>query len=364
MISGVKKREAEKEVWDRHKTVRLQDDEIERLQGDLETVSRHIAEVNDHNAQAVAIHRQRVAELKSLLLSIPTQLSKKKTRLTSSHTRAINSLRDVHREKLDKVRREYEKKLKNLENNSSEQNRAEEERLDGSIVTAKTKLGEVMRAEIEKKEKKTQERLQKITSQIETDRKRSKTLRKEIDKLKLELERAKALAESKTTQLRVAIPDIDTQRIEENLLFEKANMVSEENCFRQESHAELEKLRNEICSVNSRIAQLKRKIRESETDDGKALKYAREDLEKLEQQHYDLTTGRKKRAEETATEYKSAMHRTRKFAREIEAVAGTLRDVQYENIALLTELKRLDFMVYGRKGKYQTKIPTPVNLFM
>ena len=364
MITGVSKREAEREVYDRHKTMRLQEDEIDRLHGDLERLCRNIAEVGDHNTQADAINRQRIADLKKQLLELPTKLSRKKTKLTSAHTRAINSLRDVHKEKLEKLRREYERKLAKMSEKSEMQQLEEEQKFAGSINSAKTKLGEVLKQEMENREKKTQERLQKITTQIESDRKRSKRLRAEIAALKVELERARNLAAAKTTKLQLALPEIDTQREEENLLFEKANMVSEENCFRQESHAELEKLRAKICETNSRIAQLKRKIRESDTDDGNVLRYAREDLEKLEKQHYDLTTGRQQRAEENANELRSAQHRMRKFAREIESISGTLRDAQYENIALLTELKRLDFMVYGRRGKYQVKVPTPVNLFM
>ena len=134
-------------------------------------------------------------------------------------------------------------------------------------------------------------------------------------------------------------------------------MVAEETVFRQESHKELEKMRSMITDKQTLTHKLRKYIRESKTDDSEPLERATEELSRLEETHQILMQQRKERDElSAAKKIKSERKRQHELNSHIQATRDALNEARAEHETLMAELKRLDFMVYGRRGKYQIRM--------
>lgn len=353
----MQKRKAEKELYDKQRTVQIQNDEIERLKIELKAILRQSVEMQDRLAQTESIYTSRIFEMKHQLSMLPTRISHKRSQLIRKHTQALNDCRTLHHNLLERIRRKYERKLSQLAESTLNTTEIEPDELVDSIDSTRSKIAELLHVKSEKQELRIRDKLSRLSMQVEGDRKRSKQLQASIDHLRSELEQAKAISASKTIAMTLEVPAIDTSREEESLLLAKANMVSEETMFRQECHQALEKLRAEIVEKQALAHRLRKNIRESRTDDSEPLQRATDELAQLEQAHENLIQQRKEREElSVAGKVRTERKRQQGLVKQIIETREALEEAKLEYKTLMTELKRLDFMVYGRRGKYQIQM--------
>jgi chromosome segregation ATPase len=356
-ILGVTKRQAEREFYDAQKTLRLASDEIDRLESELQMTLRQIAELTDGNARAISIYQTRITKLKQEISALATQTSVKKSQLASGHTQQITALQAAHRTALDRTRADYERRLGDVADSSIPEDVESEVLLD-SISSTRSKIEDLLQQKSERQELEIQAKLSRLTEQIQSDRARVKELEKSIEQLKADLQSAKALASIQKTEVLLAIPQIDTGAEEEHLAVATADLIASETALREASHVELEGMRKRITEVHLKTAKLKRSIRESDTDQTEPLQRAARELQELEADQKSIML----RTQESEARIPRRVHKeTRRQAAIIvqkETLKESLKEASAQNATLLRELRRLDFMIYGRNGRWQPA-PSP-----
>lgn len=349
-LSGLERRRAERELFDSRRTAHLQDDEIMRLNAELRVLLKRIAEREDHVSGSDSILKRRRDALRSKIADIPKILSIKKAKMISEHTQSMRDLREAHDKKLRDMQRQYQ------DNISETSVLGSEDDLVSSISSTRSRIADILEMKSEKKELNVQGRIERISARMDEDRKRAKQLEMAIDQLRNDLERTKGLTASRVMSVNMTTPEIDTTLEEERLILEKANMISEENAWRQEAHKAVESLRTEITKTRANILKLKQKIRDGETPESDALKRTSDELGRLKTAHGNLLSQRKDMIE-NGPGYKVRCEEERHTSLEVslESARLSLLNAQREYDTIRNELRRLDFMVYGRSGKYQRK---------
>jgi hypothetical protein len=351
-ILGLTRRQAEAEFYDGQKTIRLASDEIDRLETELQMTLRHIAELEDGNTRSVTIYQTRISNLKQEISAVLSQTSVKKSQLESAHTREITSLQTSHRATLDRTRADYERRLEAVAESPIPPD-VDAGVLVDSISSTRSKIDDMLQQKAERQEIQVQAKLSRLTEQIQADRARVKDLEKSIEQTKTDILSTKRLASTQKTEVLLAIPQIDTAAEEEHLAVTTADFIGSENALREGSHVEIEGIRKRITETQLKTVKLKRRISESRTDHTEPLQRARAELQELEEEQRTLML----QTQESEARIPRRMHRERRRQAtsivQMETLRENLKEASGQNASLLKEIRRLDFMVYGRAGRWQ-----------
>lgn len=350
MFSGVAKREAQKENYERHRTIRLQDDEVSRLNRDIESIYHEIGKARDGVAESRSMLKLRISKLKNALSMIPQKTQLEIATLNALHAKTMRSLRLVHEQNVKEIRNEYDAKLNEIADICTIQEKVEQDQLTDSIDTTRSRIGDILHMNQEKEELRTKVILQRIALKTENDKTRAKQLKREIRKMEKSLEKTRRFAASKEVTMQIEIPEIDTSLEEHTALFEESNMVSEEASFRETSRDELKKLRAKVADAKRRVSKWQTLVDECKANE--ELDYANEDLKTLEREHEHLIS-RVQKGDKQVTSKEVSTERTRQkeMRREIRVIKSEMKQIRSENAALLAELRRVSFVVFGPKTK-------------
>lgn len=368
-LQGIIKRKAERELFDRKKTLQLQDDEISRLRSELEMISQQISDSQEHLDQIGSIHRRKINELTQELATIPSKTSVIKTQNISSHTARINAMQQHHTQSMAALRETYEKKLNAIHQTHSFSSHAQApDDLIDQIENTRSQIADLLQQKAEKQELRIQEKLQKIKAQIEIDQKKEKELRATVEKLRIDVAEAIKQAEKRTNEKqqisehRMKLATVDHARYEERTLLQRANAIAAENNFRDDASSQIEEKRGEINRIKAKSDKLKLLINESKTEDSDAIQQATNDLEIIKKEHHNLLKKQEDIKENgTIKGFKREKIRRKGIYGDLKNAHKELQNVQYENSTLLDEVRRLDFMIYGRRGQFQIPKKIPIS---
>ena len=349
MISGVEKRAAHKEHYERYRMLQLQDDEVERLHRDLETLYRKIAETHNNYIETRAKQKRKISELKGALSSVPRNTEIEIATLTAQHAQAMHSLRVVHSEKLKEMRGEYETRVAEMAEVSSVQEKVERDRLADAIGMTRAKIGDIINLSDEKTELRTTVLLQRIAIETEANKTRAKQLKHDVRKMTKALAKAKRLAATEQVRMQIDIPDVDSSLEEHTFLFEQSNMDSEEAKFREMAEVELEKLQKKVDAAKKRAARAKRLVDKAQQNE--ELADANDDLESLERERDSLEVRVKDDGHSASAETKTEHARQRNMRKQIRVIQEEMKRIRVENSALLAELRRVEFVIFGPKTR-------------
>jgi HAMP domain-containing protein len=348
-MAGIEKRYVEKEMFRRERTLQLQSDEIGRLNEEFKRLIQHVMDLKEHRVKAESLCQARIFDLKREISLIPTRTSIQKSQMVSSQTNAISACQLAHQNLFNKIRSEYEQKLSEISFSIEE----EQTSVVSSIGSTRAKIAEVLGRKAQLQEARIQEKLEKINQQIAADRPRIAELQDAVDRIREEIQRDKQLLDIGPQE---DINNIarEEEREEQNLLLVQANALAEEHQFRDSCRRDLEKLKSEMAEAQIKLGTLKHRVRETEVSENSDLQSALKERERLEEKRRKLIAS--KRNPRASVE---GISRERTKQKDLVGQMGGSRRALNEALAererLLNELRRLDFMLFGRSGKYQTK---------
>jgi chromosome segregation ATPase len=308
--------------------------------------------VSDHFEQKASVCSAHISQLKHEIATLAPQTSIQKTKMLSDHTRAVSRLQAEHRTALDRLRSECDRKLTPVQ--SQRAHALAPDSLVDSINSTRSQISDELEHKAERQEIQTQERLLGLTNQIAGDRRRAKQLEKQVEEMRAELESVRALAALRRTERELVAPGVDSAASEEHLELARANFLSKENELRKELQNQIDGWRRQLNGARASSVRFQKRIRETETDDSEALKLASQEKDECRKVHEALITEKarlRQRKIEEGIEKEGLNHQ--KMEGLGEAARRQLRAAKLEHETLLKEIRRLDFMLYGRNGQYQ-----------
>jgi chromosome segregation ATPase len=351
-MNGMRRRKAESRAYDKQKEMQLQDDEITRLNSELRSLTRQISRMTDHFQQKESVNKAQISQLKQEIGAVTRQRATTKAKLLSEHTKAVAALQAQHRSVLDGLKSEYNSKL-GLSQPSGSQAKVKDGLLD-SINSTRSQISDELEQKEERREIQAQAKLVRLTSRITEDRRRARDLEKRVEEMKKELEKVKTVSSLRQAELGLAIPVLDTTAEDEHLEITKSNYLAEENQQRAGFQKQIDGWRVQLKGILAKSAMLQKRIRERETDDTEALALAREEHEELKDVCATLREGLTRGRKEAIDDRIDKEHQQQNKVSELRETAQVdLKEVKAERERLLAELRRLDFMLYGRSGQYQ-----------
>ena len=356
-LSGIEKRKADAIIFQQSKKLCLQDDEISRLQSEYQTLQSQIKS-SMQQQNVVDIYKRKIGKIKRKIASIPSKVSLARSKIVSFYSDEINILMKNHSEELEKIQILYQQKIQAIISQTYQVDSISED-ISKSIELTKKQINDVMEKSINEKENRISERLNRIAKQIENYNQREKDLLKMIEEQKAKLKEAKEFSSLKkydaqsTFQNQEKIFQVSKTKAEEKVLAFRATMINEENAYCLENQNILDSIQNQINEKIRRTLELQKLIRENKDDQNENLKIAQKKLELLLKEQEELFLEDINRSEtENKTLFQEKDHQEL-YKIKIAQSISKLLNVKIEHQSLLDELKRLDFMIYGRAGKYQ-----------
>ena len=355
---------SQKEKYELEKTSLLQDDEIGRLKKELKIITLHCDKAKDHSNETVKMFKKQKRTIINEIKSVPTSLSIIKAKMISHHTKAINSLKNTHYKNLKLLKTQYKETMKIIiQNNEVIHGYAKDDDDDDEKYDDSFRFGTnyYLFSQANAEETALLHQLEATNILIDNERRRAKKLQKQIDKIKKEMmnDRIKEnkaykanIQESKTIQNMISENksrdvDIDAQKIE---------LLSKEEA--QKYHVKMTNLinglRDKIDQIRTKTQMLKINIETNQTPSALDLDASVKELAGLQQEYRDILEKQRRIDKDSyIKEKKKHKTKTKKTVQQIKFLIQDLDDARAENAVLLDELKRLDYMIYGKGGQFQ-----------
>lgn len=344
-MDGVARRQAERELYDLNKIAQLQNDEIDRLNSELDAILKEIAAAEDRVDNS-AEQRQRIRDLRQEIALIPAQTSQKKSQLISIHTKRLTDLRTRHTQRLNALRREHQQH-EHTETSESEPT----DEMISSINATRSKIADLLHMKSEQRELAIKAKLETISAQVERDRQRITQLEQANDQLRQEIDQARSDNNAKITQLQLPNPDTDAADEDEKLVLAKADLMMDEDIFRKEAQKLIDEMNARITAQRNRITQAQTAIDSHQSEDTDKLRQATQEKQKLTQLNEHLQLEKLARQElHASSPPRIDIEKREAIATKLAKTRETLFSAQQEHTALLTEIRRLNYMLYGRKA--------------
>lgn len=358
--SRIPKWEKDKKNFEVNGTIQLQNDEIHRLRKEYNLLLKHISNSIEHLKQTRSIYQSKIKSIKQEISSVSTTTELIKTKMNSNHTKAMNAIRSNHNKRLHSIRMHYaqELSLDNLDYNNGEHinndNFDEDQNIISSIGSTRAKIADLLNHKQEKeKENDIQGKLNKIMMHIEQDRARCTYLQTKIDEISSDLEEARRISSLQQTEMILKSPlKFDYTKMEQKLLDHSADAIKEESQYKEDSENQIQRHRNQIREIKIQTDRLKKKINKADGKVAPELETKLKELNDLEQE-YDSILKQRELLSNLQTSIQKSKKKKKKVSDEISLCVSNLNEYKRENDALREEIKRLDFMIYGRNGKYQ-----------
>lgn len=372
-------RKNEKAIFERKQILVLQDEEIHRLKDEHFTLLKQIQTTENHFVKVNKLYNDRTSKLRDSIQSYSAKRVTLRIKLYKSHTEQISKMRAEHQANLQKLQTEYAQKMKEAKQNpiklNSDGRQTSVEVISTSIDRIHTLTERVMQEKATANNEIIEKRLNEYKSMIESYRQREIDLRQQIDAARKDLtdsrERNKIrLKEATELAHKNSLRNEKTAaKTDDIMLMQRANNVSKLNEIRVNEIESLEALKESINAVKKKIFEYKTKITDCNVQEIQESKKAQESVDQLVLQLDKLNNNEiaahMMRYNEREKEEKSKSHKFKKLLDSLEKERNLLIS---ENSRLRSEIRRIDFMLYGRNGIHQiqkvnNKIPyVPVAL--
>lgn len=357
---AAKNRYKEKKLNELQEIVELQNEEILRLKNEQKQVFEQIAHAEAAGSKADIILKRRIAALQSEIKNIDSRHSILKSHSSQAHSKMIGELQSEHQDKIIKLRIEYETKIAELSLQNSKPPPTSD--IFAEIDTSKADIASALKEKMTNNEKQVQKELLQLDSKIkdlaqyhkELEDKvklRKNLINEENDKFKNYIEKSNELQKRRTNAIEEAQKSIE----EQYNMFVKAQLA-EENALREKNNEIIEKIRQKISEQRIRTSKMKESIATGRTDTSFKVDEAKQEKIKLtseldKQIYSTYTDGEKSMIKVVKKEYVDRQYLIKRLA----AYKEQMNEIKKQRNEVLTEVKRLDFMLYGKNGKYQRK---------
>ena len=364
--------EKDKKNFEINGTIQLQNDEIHRLRKEYNLLLKHISNSIEHYKQTKSIYQSKIQSIKQDISSVSTTTALIKTKMNSNHTKAMNALRSNHAKRLHSIRLHYAQELSvdNIDINNDEYHNInddldDDQKVISSIGSTRAKIADLLNHKQEKeKENDIQDKLKKIMLQIEQDRTRCKYLQEKIDEMTSDLEEARKISSLQQTEVILKSPlKFDYTKMEQKLLDISADAIKEESQYKEDSENLIARYRTQIRETKLKTDRYKKRIDKLDGKTTPELETKLNELNNLEQE-YDSIMKQRELLSDLQSSIQKSKKKKKKMSDEISFCMSNLAEYKRENDALREEIKRLDFMIYGRNGKYQKPGFTPIGSTM
>lgn len=358
----------DKSDYEFEKTLILQKDEVKRLKDELRLVNLHVSDSQKHFSQIIRTYKKRAKSIKKEIESVPISTSIIQSKLISSHTKTINKIKHEHHKTLDGIRIQYSEQLKSTKiSGASSQfffgENSDYDQLNDATIYQNFKNAELYEIEVQSK-------IQVLNQQIAQQLLRSEELEEEIDKLKETINK-----EHQQYSLYYSINDNHlttqkhirkvkkrnghSQQNLQNLKYYQEEIQNIENKYKNDEANikktfidELDQIRQKINQVRKKSQELKLRIDTKNTDSSPELNQSIQSLSNLQaiyQQMQEVSNVQIPAGKEIRVNKKIL----KQTIIQLQVSVDDLNEIQKEHDSLLEEIKRLDFMIYGRRGKFQ-----------
>ncbi|KAK8888477.1 hypothetical protein M9Y10_039556 [Tritrichomonas musculus] len=359
--------EKDKKEFEINGTIQLQTDIIHRLRKEYNCLLNQVSISIDHLKQIKSIYQSKRQSIEQEISSVLTTTELIKTKMNSNHTKAMNAIRANHNKRLHSIRLQYANEL-SIGKLDTEQrllgndlNDLDDKNVISSIGSTRAKIADLLNHKMEKeKENDTQEKLNRIMLQVDQDRKRCAYLQQKIDEMTSDLEEARKISSLHQTEIILNSPlKFDYTKMEQELLDRSADIIKEESEYKEDSENQIEQYRSQIRDIRIKSDKLKKKIKKADGKTSPELEAKLKELNDLEQEHDSILKQRQMLSNLQASIQKTKKKK-KKVSEQISFHVSDLVEYKKENLALIEEIRRLDFMIYGRNGKYQKPKYTPI----
>ncbi|EAY08868.1 hypothetical protein TVAG_051030 [Trichomonas vaginalis G3] len=357
---STKNRYKEKKLNELQEIVELQNEEIIRLKNEYKQLINTINQTESASSQTDIILKKKIASLQSELKNLDTRTTILKSHSSVAHSRMINELQTEHQDNIIKTRIKYESKIAELQ--LQNKNNTPVADILSKIDTTRSKISESLKEKMDQNEKQIQNELASLSdktkdleqycTQLEQKIKQKRNLiQEETDKFKNYITKSEELHKRRT----IAIDESEASIKEQYEMFEKSQLA-EINSIRDKNNSSLEKIRGKIAEQRNKVFKMKQSIASGRTDISTSVDEAQREKTKLSKQLDDqiyssYTDGEKSMMKVIKREYVDRQYLMKRLA----AYKEQMNEIKKSRNEILTEVKRLDFMLYGKGGKYQRK---------
>ena len=358
----LKGRMSEKKLAQLNEIKELQNQEIERLKQEYNSILAQINETEVRNSQAESILKHRIAQLKSEIDNFSTRRAVLKSHTKVSHSKKMNEQQSIHQDNIMRLRTQYETKI-NETKLKSNQNMDETTNIVTQIDTTCREISKVLNQKHNKNERRVKQQLDALNERIEDLKQYETTLQKKIDKRKQTIEDEdfkfqKYIEKSKTLQERrtAVINETISSAEEQYQMFDSAQ-TAEENAIRDQNNRILEDLRNKIAKMKTKCSSMQQGISSGRTAESDEIDAANIEKARISKQLDDEILQRDESGESRMMKTLKDEYMDRQYLlQRMNKYNEQLKSLKAEKKKVLLELKRLDFMVFGKNGQYQ-RIP-------
>ena len=358
----IKGRVSEKKLAELKEIVALQNQEILRLQNEQKSLIEAIDESEVRNSQTETILKKRIAKLQSEISSYSSKKSILRSHSMLAHSKLMSEQQAIHQDNIMRLRTQYESKIAKASLKSNAQSE-DTTKIINKIDETCIQISKVLNEKIGKNEQQVQQQLSVLRERIEELRSEEINLRQQIEKRKQAIEeednKFKSYIEKskRLQQKRESVINETTETAEEQYKMFDSAQTAEENALRDQYDKQIEDLRMKISKMRNKASAMKESIETGRTPDSDLIDDAKIEKSRISQQLDKEVISKDESGESAMLKKIKAEYKDRKYLiGRMDAYKKQMKTLKEEKKGILMELKRIDFMVFGKNGKYQ-RIP-------
>lgn len=343
-FESIQKRVRSSLLFRLHEEIQLRDDEIERLKDRLQnyTLSTKFGDIDEQSDQDSDI--KLFHKLQSDLFEADTDKKMRIIKMKTAHAQRMKDLDEIHNRKIEKLQKMRSKAMKTKDPTELDRflQSVEQMKIDMSGRYDDIPIPDDYYYEDEEQDKSYPE----MSAEIEANRKRVENLQFLIGKAKENpsflSQTSDEIDDLSSEELLSVTPQVEEDEPNEEVAAVVRNFIDETEKYK----IEVEK---QVVGIKRKIQIEKNKIKQKKTD-LKRLKNQRNNTD-LEISRL-LTVGRKIK--------KTNAKRQKRYHQSIEYMESMTEEekekekirLEFDNINLRKEIGRLDYLIYGKSGKY------------
>ena len=382
-VDAIQRRKYLQERYEQHKILKMQDEEIRRLNNELNVIKRVIQEKQNKKSDAIVDKLTRpnssktqmkmntLSELKQRIKSIKQETKRKCLEERKAHSREMNDLTIGQFDLMNQLRKEYQTKIDaNNQIKDCSCNDMITLQIIRNIDQTNAEIRRVLRNGAKTLEMRIEAALEKEKLNIERLREKEVVLKTSIQDEQKKLIEGKSLNEQrvanakKTLRARMFNSKKLSSNIEEKLLIENAEQISTLNELTENEMAKLDPLRESVREQKQRVISGRTRIRDQQIDFSNQVQNLQvtlgtlsSDLESSESLRKPLNS-KIIAAEERCQEAEEQLFSLKE---KLKSLNESKKVIEENNDCLRKEIARLDRRIYGNGSKYQRQSDTKIS---
>ena len=346
--------------FERQKILLMQDEEIRRLKSEHLGILRKIHKSEKQADEVNRLYTKNIADLRNKIRSNPYQIVTEKFNLMKNHSEAIENLRQQHEKNLLQVHIDVQKKLQEKLERKSQNKETNEENNKQSANNHSLLKDQTLLHKNDRINEINELRINEYKLYIKKYRQRAKELVKEIETAKKELEEIKAhnkvrVNEAREESRQRAIKnEAASSRTEDIILMQRANSFATLNDARRAELNAIEEMKDKINKTKQSNFILMSKIQDAKASKTEGSEKCQDAVNYLVK---ELTGFAEKPISTDILKYKDKYreekYRLNIIKKKVNQSKAELDRLTFENQYLKGEIRKRDYMLYGRNGIHQ-----------